>query len=328
LRATDVSNAPPTERQKFSNPDLTAKGERRARVGLDRLRTLWINTGTLCNITCANCYIESSPINDRLMYIARAEVADLLGELARVQPGPIEIGFTGGEPFLNPDIIGMLDDALSAGHRVLVLTNAMQPLQRPKLKAGLLALRERHGNRLTLRVSLDHSTKTLHEAERGPRSWTKTLAGIDWLAANGFQIAIAGRTCWGETDAIARAGYRALIAERGWPIAAEDHYALVLLPEMDANTAVPEITEACWGILKKSPSDIMCASSRMVVKRRGADAPTVLPCTLIPYDPRFDMGPTLTAARMADGGMFEAGAVKLCHTHCAKFCVLGGGSCS
>ena len=26
--------------------------------------------------------------------------------------------------------------------------------------------------------------------------------------------------------------------------------------------------------------------------------------------------------------MFERGAVKLCHPHCAKFCVLGGGSCS
>jgi hypothetical protein len=30
----------------------------------------------------------------------------------------------------------------------------------------------------------------------------------------------------------------------------------------------------------------------------------------------------------ADGAMFDRGAVKLCHPHCAKFCVLGGGSCS
>jgi hypothetical protein len=40
------------------------------------------------------------------------------------------------------------------------------------------------------------------------------------------------------------------------------------------------------------------------------------------------MGATLAAAAAADGGMFERGAVKLCHRHCAKFCVLGGGSCS
>jgi uncharacterized Fe-S cluster-containing radical SAM superfamily protein len=328
VRVTDVPASLPPERPKFSDPDLTAKGERRARVGLDRLRTLWINTGTLCNITCANCYIESSPTNDRLAYISRAEVRALLDELAIEQPGPLEIGFTGGEPFLNPDLLGMLADALTAGHHVLVLTNAMQPLQRPKIKAGLLALGAAHGDRLTLRVSLDHFTKTLHEAERGPKSWSKTIAGLDWLAANGFRLALAGRTCWGETEATARAGYAALVAERGWAIDARDPHALVLLPEMDVNAAVPEITEACWGILNKRPSDIMCASSRMVVKRAGAASPTVLPCTLIPYDTRFDMGPTLAAARVADGGMFEAGAVKLCHTHCAKFCVLGGGSCS
>lgn len=97
---------------------------------------------------------------------------------------------------------------------------------------------------------------------------------------------------------------------------------------MDERADVPEITEDCWRILGKSPKDVMCASSRMVVKRKGAEAPVVLPCTLLPYDPAFEMGATLAQAARADGFMFEAGAVKLCHPHCAKFCVLGGGSCS
>jgi hypothetical protein len=97
---------------------------------------------------------------------------------------------------------------------------------------------------------------------------------------------------------------------------------------MDERVDVPEITIACWGILHKSPSDVMCASSRMVVKRKGAARPVVLPCTLLPYDPAFEMGPTLADAARAHGGMFAGGAVKLCHPHCAKFCVLGGGSCS
>jgi hypothetical protein len=66
----------------------------------------------------------------------------------------------------------------------------------------------------------------------------------------------------------------------------------------------------------------------MIVKRKGALRPTVLPCTLISYDHAFDMGATLKEAAFADGGMFTAGAVKLCHPHCSKFCVLGGGSCS
>jgi hypothetical protein len=66
----------------------------------------------------------------------------------------------------------------------------------------------------------------------------------------------------------------------------------------------------------------------MVVKRRGAAAPTVLPCTLLPYDTRFEMGATLADAARADGGVFDRGAVKLAHPHCSRFCVLGGGSCS
>jgi hypothetical protein len=66
----------------------------------------------------------------------------------------------------------------------------------------------------------------------------------------------------------------------------------------------------------------------MIIKRQGAERPSVVPCTLIPYDAAFEMGPTLADAARADGGMFADGAVKLCHPHCSKFCVLGGGSCS
>ena len=93
----------------------------------------------------------------------------------------------------------------------------------------------------------------------------------------------------------------------------------VLFPEMDERIEVPEITTACWGILDKSPDAIMCASSRMVIKRKGAEKPTVLACTLLPYAPEFELGSTLEEAERD---------VALNHPHCAKFCVLGGASCS
>jgi uncharacterized Fe-S cluster-containing radical SAM superfamily protein len=318
-----------TRQGKFRDPDWTASGERRAQVALQSLRTLWINTGSLCNIECRNCYIESSPENDRLAYITRAEVASFLDEIAREALPTREIGFTGGEPFMNPDIIAMLGDALARGHSVLVLTNAMQPMQRARLQSGLLALRDEYGaTRLTIRVSLDHYGKVLHEEERGPDTYDKTVEGIDWLAANRFALALAGRTYSGESEESLRAGYRRLAHERGWPIDAKDPVSLVLFPEMDVRVDVPEITTSCWGILQKSPSDVMCAASRMVAKRKGAPHPVVLPCTLLPYDPAFEMGATLSDAARANSGMFDHGAVKLCHPHCAKFCVLGGGSCS
>ncbi|MGE0844989.1 MAG: radical SAM protein [Flavobacteriaceae bacterium] len=314
--------------EKFRDPDVTARGEARARVALTALDTLWFNTGTLCNITCASCYIESSPTNDRLVYLAAAEVEAFLDEIAALDLGTREIGFTGGEPFMNPDFPAMLALALERGHEALVLTNAMQPMQRPRVKQALLDIGARFGDRLTLRVSLDHHSRELHEKERGERTWARALAGMDWLAANGFRIAIAGRTCWGESEEDARAGYARLIAAHGWAIDAGKPGELVLFPEMDATADVPEITTACWGILGKSPGDVMCATSRMVVKRKGEDRPVVLPCTLLPYDADFEMGETLAASLKASGRMFEDGAVKLCHPHCARFCVLGGASCS
>lgn len=313
---------------KFADPDLTATGERRARVGLVALRTLWINTGSLCNIACRNCYIESSPENDRLAYITRGEAAEYLDEIARERLPVTEIGFTGGEPFMNPDMLGMIEDVLARGFSTLVLTNAMQPMLRPKIREALIRLRYAYGDCLSLRISLDHYSKALHEEERGPHSFDKTLEGIDWLAAEGFSITIAGRTCWGEAEEDARAGYAALIGAHNWPLDASDAASLILFPEMDERADVPEITESCWGILGKSPADVMCATSRMVVKRRGADKPVVLPCTLLPYDPAFEMGTSLAEAAITDGGMFDHGAVKLCHPHCSKFCVLGGGTCS
>src|SRR5215216_2113988 len=107
---------------KFRDPLITAKGERRAHVALTRLQTLWFNTGTLCNLTCRNCYIESSPRNDRLVYLTRQEVSAYLDEIERERLPTTLIGFTGGEPFMNPDIGYMLGDVLSRGLRALVLT--------------------------------------------------------------------------------------------------------------------------------------------------------------------------------------------------------------
>lgn len=304
---------------KFQDPDVTATGAQRAFVDLVSLQTLWFNTGTLCNIECQGCYIESSPANDRLSYIRASEVETYLDEIAEFGWATEEIGFTGGEPFMNPEIIEMVGASLGRGFRVLILTNAMQPMLRPRLRAGLLELLGEYGDRMVLRVSLDHFTVEKHEVLRGPGTWDRTLDGLRWLAASGFALNVAGRTCWPEPEAELRAGFARLFDREGVAIDAECPVSLVLFPEMDLSVEVPEITVDCWDILGKRPEDVMCATSRMVVKRRGAQRPSVVACTLIPYDLRFEMGETLADVD---------GAVKLSHPHCAKFCVLGGGSCS
>jgi sulfatase maturation enzyme AslB (radical SAM superfamily)/predicted phosphodiesterase len=303
--------------RKFRDPELTLTGEPRATVALSGLKTLWFNTGTLCNIACTHCYIESSPGNDRLSYLTLAEATAYLDEIARDALPTDEIGFTGGEPFMNPDFLAMLETALARGFRVLVLTNAMRPMQR--FKAALLDMHRRSAARLAIRVSLDHYSRALHEEERGAGTWQPTVDGLRWLAGNGFNVAVAGRMLWGEPDAAMRQGFSRLFDEYRIAIDAENRDQLIIFPEMDAAADVPEIAASSWGSFGVDPSSVMCASSRMVVKRKGAERPGVVACTLLPYDAAFELGSTLAEA---------AGSISLNHPHCAKFCVLGGGACS
>ncbi|WIY24849.1 radical SAM protein [Parasedimentitalea psychrophila] len=304
---------------KFQHSHVTANGESRAVVALSHPETLWFNTGTLCNIECTNCYILSSPSNDALVYLNSDEVRNYLDQVD-LRNWPIkEIGFTGGEPFMNPQMIDMARAALQRGYRVLILTNAMQPMMRKTVQTGLRQLICDFPGKLELRVSLDHFSAEFHDAERGVGSFQKTVQGMHWLQENGFTLAVAGRGQWGKSDADCRSGYAALFAEQGFDIDANNPSQTVLFPEMDETVEVPEITTACWGILGKSPKDVMCSSSRMVVKRKGASEPTVVACTLLPYTPEFDLGPSLQDAEQD---------IALNHPHCAKFCVLGGASCS
>jgi MoaA/NifB/PqqE/SkfB family radical SAM enzyme len=291
---------------KWADPETTAKGLRRAKVEPKALKTLWLNTGTLCNITCARCYIESSPRNDRLEYLRLPDILPFLDE-ARAM-GAREIGFTGGEPFLNPELAAMAEACLERGFEVLILTNAMAPMMLKRRE--LLGLRARYGERLRLRVSLDHHDAAAHDAERGAGSFDAALAGLRWLLEAGFRAGVAGRSFVEEDEAAARAGYLRAIGR---------DVELIVFPEMDEAAELPEITTECWGILAKAPESVMCASSRMVVKRRGEARPAVVACTLIPYDPRFELGRTLSESWRP---------VSLQHPHCASFCVLGSASCS
>ena len=308
---------PALDPAKFRDPVLTASGERRATVPLGRLHTLWFNTGTLCNVACAHCYIESSPRNDRLAYLTLAEVERFLDEIERDRLGTELIGFTGGEPFLNRALPEMIEAVLRRGFRALVLTNAMRPM---------LRMQARRAPACAPRGSADDPRLARPLHARGPRARARRRApgsrgspGCAGWWRTGFSVTIAGRRLTDEPEAALRAGYARLLASLGVALDADDPNALVLFPEMDPEADVPEITEACWSILGRRPEQVMCASGRMVVRRRGDAAPSVVACTLLPYDDRFALGATLREA---------ARPVALNHPHCARFCVLGGAACS
>src|ERR1700730_13559229 len=88
--------------RKFRDPFVTLAGEPRAQVALRALEALWFNTGTLCNLACQHCYIESSPTNNQLVYLSAAEVAEYLDEIERRRLRTQLIGLTGCGTVMHP----------------------------------------------------------------------------------------------------------------------------------------------------------------------------------------------------------------------------------
>lgn len=301
-------------KNKFKNPFITADGNKRAFIEAKKIKTLWFNTGTLCNIECKNCYIESSPKNDRLVYLTFEEVKSFIDEAIDKNLATNEIGFTGGEPFMNKDILKMIEYSLLKNFKVLVLSNAMKPML--NRKENLLKLN--HQN-LTIRVSIDHYEKAKHEEIRGKNTFDVMMQGLLWLNQNNFNYALATRLLWGEQEDQLRDNFNQFIDKYNLKLDAKSEQQLVTLTEMDEKLDTPEITTACWNILGKNPDDIMCSWSRMVVKKKGKEKPSVIACTLLPGEDEFDLGESLTNSLQK---------IHLNHKHCSKFCVLGGSSCS
>ena len=299
---------------KFKDPITTADGSTRAFIEAKKIKTLWFNTGTLCNIECKNCYIESSPKNDRLVYITFEEVKLFIDEAIDKNLGTKEIGFTGGEPFMNKDVLKMIEYSLSKNFKVLVLSNAMKPML--NRKEDLLKINHQD---LTIRVSIDHYQKEKHEEIRGKNTFNVMMEGLKWLNQNNFNYALATRLLWGEQEDQLRDNFNLFIDKYNLKLDAKSKEQLVTFAEMDEKFDTPEITTACWNLLGKNPDDIMCSSSRMVVKKKTSPKPSVIACTLLPYDDEFDLGQNLTNSLKK---------IYLNHKHCSKFCVLGGSSCS
>jgi MoaA/NifB/PqqE/SkfB family radical SAM enzyme len=302
---------------KFSDPLKTAKGNKRASVPFQKLKTLWFNTGSLCNLECRNCYLESGPRNDRLSFLNKEDVIPFLQEIKEGHFPTDLIGLTGGEPFLNPQIFSLLEEILSRGHPCLVLTNAYKVIS--KWKPKLLEYNKKFSGSLFIRVSLDHYSKDEHEKERGKNTFYPTLQNLKWFVENQFKISIAGRFLKKETIETSLRGFQRLLDENNIPLLLNGTN-LVLFPEMKKdNSDTPEITTDCWTILNKKPESLMCATERMIVKLKGEKKAKVQACTLIPYKEEFQLGYTLKES-------FKK--INLNHPYCSSFCLLGGSSCS
>ena len=147
-------------------------------VPMRALDTLWFQVaGTLCNIECTHCFISSSPTNRSHAMLSLAEVETRLAEARAL--GVREYYFTGGEPFLNREMIPILAVTLKQGPAT-VLTNGM--LLTARICKQLRELTDGSEYSLDLRVSLDGFDRDTHDAIRGAGAWDRAMDGLRNLA--------------------------------------------------------------------------------------------------------------------------------------------------
>ena len=152
---------------------------------------------------------------------------------------------------------------------------------RPHIQAGLLDLKREFYGQPTLRVSIDHFDATQHEEEEGPDTWAPMINGLKWLHQNKFLFHLARSTRWGEDERALQEAYQQKLTGFGINFDVDGPAALISFPEIDPVKAVPEITISCWDILGMEAENMICATSRMIVRHKGDSALSVMACKLL-----------------------------------------------
>lgn len=151
-------------------------------VAFRELRTLWFQvTGTLCNLACRHCFNASGP---RDPWLGSLDVATVRRYLAEAETlGVREIYFTGGEPFLHPQLFELLEAALAVAPTTVLTNGTLIDEATADRLAGLAA---RSPYSLEMRVSVDAPTAEENDAIRGRGSFAKALGAVRSLAARGL----------------------------------------------------------------------------------------------------------------------------------------------
>jgi sulfatase maturation enzyme AslB (radical SAM superfamily) len=145
-------------------------------------KKLWVYTNYDCNLSCSYCVAASHPRAAR-RGLPLEIVQRLCDEAQALQFE--QVYFTGGEPFILPEIFAMLAYSCEK-FPTTVLTNAIL------FNNGCLdKLKAIHHERLVIQVSLDGSKAEQHDPYRGNGSWSKTVAGLHALLEGGFNVRLS-----------------------------------------------------------------------------------------------------------------------------------------
>ena len=301
-------------REKSDDPTwlFTPDGHPRGFVESVTLRELWFHTGTNCNLACPFCFEGSGPRNNRIEFLTLDDVKPFIKEALDL--GVERFSFTGGEPFVNPQMMRILEFALDY-RACFVLTNGTEPLLNRMKQVKLL---KNKPYPLAFRISLDHPDPEKHDLGRGPGNFRKALRTLGILYAEGFTVSIARLWDRGENAAETDKSYASLLQEAGLPL----DLTIVKFPDFQPPGSiadVPHVTEHCMTsfLTAEQRARFMCGYSRMVVKKDGRCG--VYACTLVDDDPDFDLGDTLRESLDV--------RVRLKHHRCYS-CFACGSTCS
>ena len=276
------------------------------RVELKSLDTLWFQVaGTVCNLACTHCFISCSPTNHTHEMMGLEEIRPYLDEGARL--GVKEYYFTGGEPFLNPDMERILQATLEVGP-ASVLTNGL--LLDPERCRRLRRYGQASVYSLDLRVSLDGYSAEQNDPIRGEGTFERVLEGVKNLARAGLNPVLTVTEVHDEnaTDS-GKARFFELLRSVGI-----DKPRLKVMPvfQMGAEAERSGAYES-WQQLRQgdAPDDswdhLQCSSCRMVTDQG------VWVCPILVNEPEGKMGDTL--ADSLDTYPLEHPACWTCHVY-------------
>jgi len=256
-------------------------------AGLKRLETLWFQlTGTLCNLQCAHCFISCGPKNKTHEMITADTIQWYLKEASTL--GVKEFYFTGGEPFLHPQIVDVIKETLNFG-TTTILSNGTLITQKVAQEFNQISRNSKY--KLEFRISLESPVEAENDQIRGHGSFQRTIKGIQALLNAGFNpiITTADWTKYGKFAKETDADFGSLIGFLRAPQLRLKKLPIVLLGRC-AELIRPyheseRVTEKCFDNF--DINNLQCATSRIVTSKG------VYVCPILINDQNAWMGWTL-----------------------------------
>lgn len=256
-------------------------------VSLKQLETLWFQvTGTHCNLQCTHCFISCGPKNNTYEFLNVDVIRRYLKEALTL--GVKEFYFTGGEPFLHPEIADLIKEALDYG-QTTVLSNGTLITRDTAQKFAQISQVSKY--KLEFRISLESYREEENDQIRGKNSFKRAMKGIQTLVHAGFNpiITIADWQKYGMFANEMKDGFESLVHSLDVPQIRLKKLPLVLLGRC-AGLIRPyheneRVTGKCFD--NYSMDNLQCATSRIVTSKG------VFVCPLLINDPKAWMGWTL-----------------------------------